>query len=377
MAKSLVEDRWTRLDRATGKRVPTADHGQGARWRARYIDPESREQAKRFRRKIDAEQWIESKRAQVLRGDHVSARDARTTVAAWCEQWLTAYGSRKASTVAQARVHVRQIVTEFGPMALGDVKPSGVKAWTARLTREGRAASYVYALHRRLSQIMGDAVHDGLIARNPCSRRTSPGQGKQRPYVASTAQVWALHDAIEPHMRPAILLGAFAGLRVSEVAALRRDDVDFMRGAIHPAIQHGGEALKSETSRTTIPIPRELAVMLSTDAPTIVSGAYGRPVGPWQIERAFRDVRATVEGLPAGFRFHDLRHYFASMLIASGLDVKVVQARLRHASAKTTLDTYAHLWPDSDDTSRAAVCAALIGRSSLDSTDTFAETTMP
>ena len=62
-------------------------------------------------------------------------------------------------------------------------------------------------------------------------------------------------------------------------------------------------------------------------------------------------------GLPDDFRFHDLRHYFASLLIASGLDVKVVQARLRHASAKTTLDTYGHLWPDRDDTSRAAVAA--------------------
>jgi integrase len=61
--------------------------------------------------------------------------------------------------------------------------------------------------------------------------------------------------------------------------------------------------------------------------------------------------------LPEGFRFHDLRHYFASLLIASGLDVKVVQARLRHASAKTTLDTYGHLWPDRDDSSRAAVAA--------------------
>jgi hypothetical protein len=46
------------------------------------------------------------------------------------------------------------------------------------------------------------------------------------------------------------------------------------------------------------------------------------------------------EGLPDGFRFHDLRHFYASLLISSRLDVKVVQSRLRHASAKTTLDTY-------------------------------------
>ena len=49
--------------------------------------------------------------------------------------------------------------------------------------------------------------------------------------------------------------------------------------------------------------------------------------------------------------------YFASLFIAAGLDVKVVQARLRHASAKTTLETYGHLWQDRDDTSRAAVAA--------------------
>jgi len=70
-----------------------------------------------------------------------------------------------------------------------------------------------------------------------------------------------------------------------------------------------------------------------------------------------RSAREKVPGLPPTFRYHDLLHYFASMLIASGADVKVVQARLRHASAKTTLDVYGHLWPDSDDSTRAAVDA--------------------
>jgi integrase len=70
-----------------------------------------------------------------------------------------------------------------------------------------------------------------------------------------------------------------------------------------------------------------------------------------------RDARDGIDGLPGGFRFRDLRHYFASLLIASGLDVKTVQARLRHASAKTTLDIYGHLWPDTDESSRAAVYA--------------------
>lgn len=52
---------------------------------------------------------------------------------------------------------------------------------------------------------------------------------------------------------------------------------------------------------------------------------------------------------------HDLRHYFANLLIANGADVKTVQARLRHGSAKTTLDTYGHLWPDKDESTMAIV----------------------
>src|SRR6516165_10543500 len=67
----------------------------------------------------------------------------------------------------------------------------------------------------------------------------------------------------------------------------------------------------------------------------------------------------TRKGLPTGFRYHDLRHYFASLLIADGVDVKTVQARLRHASAKTILDTYGHIWPDRDESTRAAIDAVL------------------
>jgi integrase len=57
--------------------------------------------------------------------------------------------------------------------------------------------------------------------------------------------------------------------------------------------------------------------------------------------------------------FHELRHHYASLLIRHGESVKVVQARLGHASAAETLDTYSHLWPDSDDRTREAIDAVL------------------
>ncbi len=341
-------------------------HGNG-RWRARYYDDSGKQHARHFERKIDARRWLDEVGATLVAGTHVDPKTARTTVAEWCDTWLDGYGTRRASTVRQARVHVDRIRAAFGPMALSAVRPSHVRTWTAQLAAEGLAVSYVYALHSRLAQVYADAVHDGIVPRSPCSRRTSPGAGKQRPYVATTEQVWALHDAMPEHLRAAILLAAFAGLRLSEVCGLRVSDVDFMRGVINPAVQYPSEPLKSETSRTAIPIPDSMALALSAHvaawrAETVMTNELGQQLGPWALERAFRSARSTVDGLPVGFRYHDLRHYLASLLIASGADVKVVQARLRHASAKTTLDTYSHLWPDSDQSTRVAIEAVMKAR---------------
>lgn len=362
--RGSVEDRWRKRvkdDAGNTVEVASAVAGKVKRWRSRYVDDGGREIQRSFDRKVDAQQWLDAQLASLLRGDHVSPEDARLTVGQWCDIWLIGYGTRRETTVRMAEVHIKIIRTHFGSVPLSAVKPSDVRAWTAKLKAEGRADSYVYALHSRLSQLFTDAVHDGLVARNPCSRRTSPPMGKQRPYVATTDQVWALYEAFPRGVRPAVLLAAHAGLRLAECAALRVTDVDLKTGTIHPAVQWPEKELKSERSRTAIPIPRELAKILATAAcdgngKTFLDDEWGNPGSPWTIQRALRDARDKID-LPDDFRFHDLRHYFASLLIASGLDVKVVQTRLRHASAKTTLDTYGHLWPDRDNTSRAAVAA--------------------
>jgi integrase len=334
--------------------------------RARYRDAAGKEHARHFARKVDAQRWLDDVTSSVVTGHYVDPKTARTTVEKWCETWLEGYKTRRPGTVKMAGVHIAIINKEFGPLPLSAVRPSMVKAWTAKMKDEPRATSYIYAIYRRFAQIMGDAVQDGIIPRSPC-RKTSPGAGSQRPYVATTEQVWALHDAMPEHLRPAVLLGAFAGLRTAETCALRTSDVDFMRGVVAPAIQWPAEPLKSECSRTPVPIPRELALELAAAVKTyagetVVADELGQPCSPWELQRAVRSARKDVEGLPEGFRYHDLRHCFASLLIASGLDVKVLQTRLRHASAMTTLNTYGHMWPDADESSRAAVEVVLAAR---------------
>ncbi|HEX6506838.1 MAG TPA: tyrosine-type recombinase/integrase [Chloroflexota bacterium] len=61
--------------------------------------------------------------------------------------------------------------------------------------------------------------------------------------------------------------------------------------------------------------------------------------------------------LPKGTRFHDLRHFYASTLIAANLNPKVIQARLGHATITETMDTYGHLFPDAEDLGRGAIDA--------------------
>lgn len=358
------------------------------RWQARYVDDLGHRHERSFDKKGRAQEWLDEQTSKLVTGTHVSPRTARTTVADWCEQWLEGYGTRRESTVRQARVHVARIVDRFGPYQLAEVRPSQVKAWCAALAAEGLAPSYVYALHARLAQVYRDAIEDGLVARSPCSDRTSPPAGEQRPYVATTEQVWSLHDAFPVHLRAAVLLGAFVGVREAEACGMLVTDLDLMRGRWTPRAQYPDVPLKTATSRTPVAFGQTLALELAAHlkmtadlrrGPWVLSNAWGEQLAPWTLQRAMRAARSAhvsplpdghpkdcggclVPGLPDGFGFHDLRHYFASMLIESGADVKKVQAAMRHASAKTTLDTYSHLWPDSDDAIRSAGESVLAAR---------------
>ncbi len=339
-------------------------------WRARYRGPDGREYSKHAKLKRDAQSWLDEATTAIQSGTWVNPTASKMTMGEWLDKWLAGYAAKKTATVKSAQTHATLIRAKFGTRQLRTIRPSDVREWMAELSVK-YSTSYVYAIHRRLHQVLDDAVHDGILARNPISRRTSPPSASQRPYVATTAQVWALYDALKPEYRNMLLLGAFAGLRVAEIAALTREDIDWTEGAVTVAKQYGKDTLKSEKSGATIPIPLELTEMLQAGAGRVylVPGVFGRGVSGYQLNREWIAARDRVEGLPEGFRTQDLRHYFASLMIAAGLDIKTVQARMRHASATVTLNTYGHLWPDKDESSRSAIAAVVNARKSPQSAD--------
>ncbi|MGX1771114.1 tyrosine-type recombinase/integrase [Nocardia brasiliensis] len=249
----------------------------------------------------------------------------------WTEHWLKGYAVQRANTVQLAKWHVRKINDEFGDLQLTAVRPSAVKKWTAKLKADGLPTATSIRLHSRLSQILGDAVHDGLLTRNPCSRRTSPVAGQQKVYVATTEQVWALYDAMPGHVRVAVLLGGFVGLRISEAAGLRVEDIDFAADVVYPQRQWPDRPLKTKASDTPVLIPAEACNLLRESTRTdrgehVVCDELGSAASPWLIGWNLRGVKDEIPGLPDGFSFQDLRHYYASLLIRQGADINTVQA---------------------------------------------------
>lgn len=140
---------------------------------------------------------------------------------------------------------------------------------------------------------------------------------------------------------------------------VRRNSVGRLRNT-------AGAPLQSAESKASTPMPLELASIRRENLEhvpgwaMVVPGQLGQGISTSRIEVHSKRARAKAEGLPTeALRFHDLRHYYGSRLIQQGPDVKRVQQRLRHSTAKITLDTYEHLFEDDGEATRSPIGAAM------------------
>ena len=190
----------------------------------------------------------------------------------------------------------------------------------------------------------------------------------------STEALLAIEAAMPDRLRAMVRMMAGTGLRPGEAVGVTLDRVDFLRRTLRVDRQllltrpPSFGPPKTASSARTVPLPQAvldaLAAHMATFPPRAPGLLFTEPDGsPLNRDRVTKAFRRAVEtaGAPTTARLHDVRHYYASLLIRHGESVKVVQARLGHASASETLDTYSHLWPDSDDTTRAAVDSVLGG----------------
>jgi integrase len=238
---------------------------------------------------------------------------------------------------------------------------------------------------------LSEGVELDVLRANPAARLRLEAPPRPEMTVLTRPEIRALAEATSrPTDRLAIYVAAYTGLRAGELWALRRSDIDLENHRIivrRTLTSESGELLfrnemKTAASRRVVSLPRRLTNMIAThlasvprDPDALVftapGGANGRREGeggPVRHElfrrRVFKPaVKAAVTNgsLPAAkgkLRWHDLRHTCASILISEGASIKLVQTRLGHSSATTTLDRYSWVFPSEEAALADALDAA-------------------
>jgi integrase len=359
------------------------------RYRARYRSPDGRERSRTFDRKADAERWLDTSSADIIRGDWIDPRFGRMTFEDWVKRWeATLVDLRPRTKILNVGVARNYLVPKFGKYQLVQITTSDVKTMLAEEVDEGRLS--ISAVRRHvlvLRVILEAAVADGRIGRNPCVGVKLPAE-RSRPMRFLTAdEVAQLANAISQHYRPLVLTAAYVGLRWGELAGLKVEKTDLLRNTIRvdeQLVDVSGE-LRFMTPKTkagirTVTMPVALREILAShfgSASVISSGlAFPSPKGApmrgpsfrrvwqraleqlrWTIERDEDTGEVTYEHPLAGLVFHELRHTAAALAVEQGAHPQAIKERLGHSSITVTLDRYGGLFPHLD----AALADALDG----------------
>lgn len=343
------------------------------RWRVRWRDPAGRERSRTFDRRRKADEWATLKRHEVLSGTYIDDRAGRVTFRDYTERWAAGQVWARSTVARNETVLRRDIYPALGDMPLASIRPSDVQALVAQLSKRQKPTT-VRVTTSLVTSVLKSAVLDRLIPSSPAAGVTLPRARRAEIVPPTVEQVHLLHDHCVAERQAVVIVMAGLGLRVSEALGLTTETVDFLRREVRVERQveeiPGGavqltDRLKSPASYRTVPLPDVVALGLASHLERWPAGPGGEIFHTrgklWrrrrineELIRARSAVLAVDPEMPATTP-HDLRHFYASLLIESGASVKTVQRRLGHASAVETLDTYGHLWPDSEEQTRAAV----------------------
>ena len=336
------------------------------RYRARYRDETGKEHARHFTRKVDAQSWIDQETAGLVRGDWIDPRHGKITF----DEWFTDWSARQvwADGTLEAARQAASSVT-FGAVPMRQILRSHVEAWVKQMSTT-LAASTTKMRYNYVHMAFRAAVRDKIIREAPSDGVALPKAARAEvtmviptPEQVAAARVFCP----DPTFVGFIGVCAYAGLRLGEAAGLQVGDVDFLRREINVRRQVQGQTRATAKvvppkagSARTVYVSDELVELLSIQA-SYAWGDEGWLFGVGGLlnrnsaGHLWRRTREAV-GLEA-FRLHDLRHFYASGLIADGCDVVTVQHALGHSMPTITLDTYSHLWPKAEDRTRTAAAS--------------------
>jgi integrase len=326
-----------------------------------------------------------------LKADHRAGElvaPSRVTVGEHLAEWLeTVSSDLKPKTVREYEIVVRVWLTPaFGHIKLQHLTPAHIDRQFARWRSEGRAkGGTMLNAYRVLHRALVFAHRWGRIGRNPCDAVPPPRAVRDVPDLWDATESRRFLDALEPGRWESalftILLGT--GCRLGEALAMRWEDIDrdagtasIRRNVTRLAGEWSEGAPKTRAGVRTVAMPAftrnhlrdwrtaQLEERLSAGAAWTATGRVvtlpdGRTPSHRQCIDRF-EARCEAAGAPR-LRMHDLRHLHASMLLAEGLPVPAVSARLGHASPAITMTIYAHALKGQDAVAAGVIEAALTG----------------
>ncbi len=324
--------------------------------------PDGRERSRTFRTRRAAEAYEREQLTLRDQGGWVDPRASRMTVAEWVREWSGTIVHLRPSTrriyADNLRLHV---LPSLGAVPLSKLTKTELRRWLAELAATDLSPASVHQAFRCLRRVLGAAVDGDVLARNPLAGIKPPKVDRREMRFLTADEVATLADMIDERYRAFVLVGAYCGLRWGELAGLRRHRVDLLHRSLQVVEalgigEKGRRALlpvKTGASRRAITLPALVVEALEHHL-TFYAGAghtgfvFTAPHGGSLDVNTFRNrywLPAVHAAGLAPLRVHDLRHTAASLAIAAGADVKVVQSMLGHASAAMTLDRYGHLMP--------------------------------
>lgn len=294
-------------------------------------------------------------------------------------QYLDTYVDykRNSGTIESSTANDYAISARIFSRYIGDIRPcdltiDDVNGFMARMTKVDYSPKSVGKPFRLLKQALKHAQACDPIRKNPCDFCKPPKRGRSKVNSLNReerSRMLALCRTAEGQpLATAIELALTTGMRRGEICALRWSDLDEEKGTI--SVTHalgngeGGyypKEPKACDSLRTIPLTAHVLALLSGMkkkyraaaeacgikwADAFILGTQGADSRPYSPPRLGKDFKAFTVMNGFDCTFHDLRHTFATMMIAAGVDVRTVASYLGHASVSMTLDTYADVDPE-------------------------------
>jgi integrase len=328
-------------------------------WYARYRDGRGKDVWQKCASAKDARALASEVEVQLTRSGGAWSPPEKITVNDYSQRWLNERGPglRPRTLLAYQRVFERNLLPVFGRFPLAALARSDIKAYAAKRANAGKSQNTIRNELAPLRAMLNDAIEDGYVRENVALRLPRVGRPQKAIEVPSSADVAAVIAAAPVESRGPLIVASAGGLRRGEVFALRWADIDFEARLIYVrASNQDGEITQTKTKAGVRSVPMfgslrkfllEARAASSFKAPDafVFCNLDGTPRSPnswlkWEFYPALK--KAGVKP----FRYHDLRHYAVSQLIAQGANILQIARVAGHADPSITLRVYSHLMAD-------------------------------